>query len=126
MRLIACGAKKLDHAARAKDIYTGSLFRLARAWAVQSPDGEWGILSAKYGLLHPDDTITPYNKTWSKAPDEWVGRVLERMPIVDVYEFAAPKRYCERLLPKLENSVNVLSGCKGMGYQAQWLKRNTR
>lgn len=58
--LIGCGKTKLDHAAPAKDLYTGPLFRKARAWAERVGD-EWAILSAKHHLVMPDQVIEPYD-----------------------------------------------------------------
>jgi hypothetical protein len=58
--LVGCGKQKLARAAQAKDLYTGQLFRLARAYAERVGD-EWAILSAKHFLVMPDDVIEPYD-----------------------------------------------------------------
>ena len=42
-------------------------FRKARA-CVESTGCPWGILSAEYGLLHPDEEIRPYEKTLNAMP----------------------------------------------------------
>ena len=60
--LVGCGKSKLAHAAPAKDLYTGPLFKKAMAYAELVGD-EWYILSAKHGLIHPDVVIEPYNET---------------------------------------------------------------
>src|ERR1051325_4499617 len=60
--LIACSASKLDHPAPAKDLYTGELFQKSKAYA-EVTRHPYYILSARYGLLEPDKTITPYNFT---------------------------------------------------------------
>lgn len=57
--LVGCGKEKLDRAAKAKDLYTGQLFRKARAYAERIGD-EWAILSAKHFLLSPEEVIKPY------------------------------------------------------------------
>lgn len=59
--LIACGKSKLDRPAPARDLYTGQLFRLARAYVEANCD-EWAILSAKYLLLMPWEVIEPYDR----------------------------------------------------------------
>jgi hypothetical protein len=59
--LVGCGKEKLAHAAPAKDLYTGPLFRKARAYAERVGD-EWAILSAKHFLLLPDRVIEPYER----------------------------------------------------------------
>lgn len=58
--LVGCGKEKLNHRAKAKDLYTGDLFRKARAYAEQLGD-EWGILSAKHFLLMPDQMVDSYD-----------------------------------------------------------------
>lgn len=125
MRIIACGSKKKTELSEAQDLYIGSLFNLAKAWAKQSPDGKWAILSAKLGLVYPNEYIYPYDYTFKKAPSGWGERVLKRMPLDNNYEIAVPKRYLEPLLGKRE-IVNVLSGCSGIGYQMQRLKELTK
>lgn len=58
--LVGCGKAKLPYIARAEDLYTGALFRKARAYAEKFGD-EWGILSAKHGLILPNQMIEPYD-----------------------------------------------------------------
>jgi hypothetical protein len=57
--VIACGKAKLDHPAPARELYTGNLFRAAREY-VETRCDEWFILSAKHGLVLPDDVLAPY------------------------------------------------------------------
>jgi hypothetical protein len=59
--IVGCGAAKLGHRAAARDLYTGSLFRAARRHA-EASGLPWRILSAKYGLIHPDQEIDPYDR----------------------------------------------------------------
>lgn len=68
--LVGCGAKKLDRAAPARDLYTGALFRKAAAHAEVTCD-RWFILSAKHGLVRPDDVIEPYDVVLSAHSPEW-------------------------------------------------------
>lgn len=60
--LVACCKSKLGRAAPAKDLYTGTLFRLSVAWLGPRVEG-WAILSAKHGVLLPDEVTEPYEKT---------------------------------------------------------------
>lgn len=64
--LIGCGARKLDHAAPARDLYTGPLFRAARTYA-EASGLPWAILSAHYGLVMPEQVIEPYDATLRAA-----------------------------------------------------------
>lgn len=59
--LVGCGAAKAPKASKAKDLYTGSLFRAARKHA-ERLGAEWRILSARYGLVKPERVIKPYNQ----------------------------------------------------------------
>lgn len=77
--LIACGKAKLDHPAPARELYTGSLFRAARAY-VEATCDEWAILSAKHGLVLPDQVLAPYEQRLpSRGEDQlaWARRVNE-------------------------------------------------
>jgi hypothetical protein len=70
--LVGCGKAKADKTAKAKDLYTGSLFRAARGFAEQCDD--WYIISAKFGLLSPEKKIAPYESRLPRgyiANDNW-------------------------------------------------------
>jgi hypothetical protein len=60
--LIGCGKEKLPHAAPASELYIGSFFTLSKEW-ISKPGrvDEWAILSAKHGLVLPDQVIEPYD-----------------------------------------------------------------
>ena len=65
--LVGCASQKLQRPAPARDLYVSSLFRKASAYAEQECD-RWYILSAKHGLVHPDDVLEPYDiKLGTKA-----------------------------------------------------------
>jgi hypothetical protein len=53
----------------AKDAYTKPAFRAWRVYAEQS-GCPWFILSTKYGLLHPDQPIEPYDIRTSAAQND--------------------------------------------------------
>ena len=58
--VINCGSKKKEYACPAREMYEGgSLFRKMRDYVEQAYDGYY-ILSGKYGLMHPDQIIEPY------------------------------------------------------------------
>lgn len=60
--LVGCCKTKLRHAAPARELYCSPLFRLCRAWAERHADA-WAILSARYGVVRPDNVIEPYDTT---------------------------------------------------------------
>lgn len=70
LAIVPCGRKKVwDHhptlgAVAARDAYTGSAFRLNRAYAERFA-GHWIILSAKHGFVAPDTLLPgPYDVTF--------------------------------------------------------------
>ncbi len=113
--LIACSASKQPYVCKAKDLYIGELFNLSRQWAeacgpaVQS----WHILSAKYGLLHPEQTIQPYEETldsaakrreWSEATRSQIGAAftaLEPRRELTRFILLAGNNYCEWTYPPI-------------------------
>ena len=76
--LVSCVKRKLTVPAAARELYISPLFRGLRDYAEVSTDA-WYILSAKYGLLSPDDVIDPYELTLNRMPkaerEAWARRV---------------------------------------------------
>jgi hypothetical protein len=66
--LISCSKTKLDRRSRAEELYSSALFRksLLNALSRKVP---YFILSAKYGLLSPDECIDPYDVTLKQMPE---------------------------------------------------------
>jgi len=69
--LVGCGKSKLTHPAPAKDLYTGQLFKLARAYAERFCDG-WGVLSAKHHFVLPDEVLAPYDLTLKQLDKDYL------------------------------------------------------
>jgi hypothetical protein len=90
---------------------TSNLFRKAYAHCTKQYD-KVVILSAKYGLLFPDEEIEPYNVTLRDASVDqvrkWSDKVFEQMKSrIDLKDFGkvyfhAGKKYRQYLIPKLE------------------------
>lgn len=59
--IVGCGASKLGHEAPARELYTGSLFVAARRH-VEALGALWLVLSAKYGIVEPDQVLAPYEQ----------------------------------------------------------------
>lgn len=74
--LIACSASKLDRPAPAREMYAPSqLFTASRRYAEATCDG-WFVLSAKHGILAPDDVIEPYDERLTTGPNTIDGRTI--------------------------------------------------
>lgn len=118
-------------------MYSASdLFRKAYSYATKNYDFV-AILSAKYGLLFPDDKIEPYDLTLndmkSRQRKEWTERVFNQMQSrlrligFDNVFFHAGKKYREYLIPKLENmNIHCEIPLKnlGIGKQKAWYKEH--
>jgi hypothetical protein len=134
LHLVSCVSMKLDVEARAKDLYISPWFRKARAY-VTAMHAPWRILSAKYGLLHPDAMVGPYEVTLNamtiaqrRAWAAVVSRDLEQLAVPGKrIVILAGARYREFLVPALErHGVHVdipLMGL-GIGKQLHWLASN--
>lgn len=59
--ILSCTKKKLDHPAPAAELYQGDVFKKAQIWINRHNFSEV-IISAKYGLVRPDEILKPYNK----------------------------------------------------------------
>ena len=62
--LVGCGKTKRAIPTSAKRLYCGPLFSARRRYAEESGH-RWFVLSAKYGVIPPDDVVSPYDVTIS-------------------------------------------------------------
>lgn len=80
--LVSCVKQKRDRPAPARDLYVSTLFSLSRKYAEAHSD-RWFILSAKYGLVQPEQVIEPYEETLRDKRREdrraWALRVHEQL-----------------------------------------------
>lgn len=127
--LVSCGKSKVDHKTEAKNLYTGALFQKASAYAERYMD--YRILSAKYGLLHPEAWVEPYDMTlltMGKAERiKWAREVADDLEANNVggVVIMAGRAYREFLVPELEARgiiYNVPMKGLGIGEQLAWLK----
>lgn len=134
--VVACSGKKLDHAAPARELYTGDLFRASVTWA-RSHGLRWTILSALHGIVGPGQVLDPYDYRLDDVAvyGEWVAlrrRVRDVLQEIDprsivalgganyvamIREAAAPDLHVWAPLQQLPG--------RGIGYYKSWLARNT-
>jgi hypothetical protein len=76
--LLGCVKSKLGHRAHAKDLYVSPLWQGRRRYAEASGQ-PWQILSAKHGLLDPEQTIAPYDVALAHLDADARGRRGERV-----------------------------------------------
>ena len=132
--LVSCVKTKRKTDAQAQDLYTSQLFRGMRRYVERTAD-TWYILSAKYGLLRPDEVVAPYEQTlktmrkadrlaWAERVQQALGKVL---PTGAGLVILAGDRYGENLVPFLERhgfTVSVPMAGLAFGPQLRWLKEH--
>ena len=131
--LVSCVKTKRAMPVAAKDLYTSTWFQKARTY-VERTGCPWRILSAEYGLVHPEEEIEPYEKTLNSMRvaerRTWAGRVLAGLEPcldgvdVDTVVFLAGRRYREFLEPALRDqgyTVRVPMTGLRQGEQLAWL-----
>jgi hypothetical protein len=80
--LVGCVKQKALVTAPAAELYVSPLFRARRTYVERSCD-RWFILSAKHGLLHPDQPTAPYDEALTKviraARRAWSAKVVRQL-----------------------------------------------
>jgi hypothetical protein len=133
--LVGCVKVKATEPRAAQHLYMSTLFRGRRSF-VEASCCEWWVLSAKHGLVHPEETLGPYDVTLKAksgaARREWSAQVLDaidrriRPAAGDVFEIHAGSEYREfGLILGLESRgclVEVPTAGMGIGRQLQFYK----
>lgn len=108
---ISCGKRKQNHSCKASDMYIGDYFKKNLEYAKKIADKVY-ILSAKYGLLHLDDIISPYEYTLVKKTERikkiWAYKVYcqlkeENIDFNEPAIFIAGREYSSYLIQKFPN-----------------------
>lgn len=129
--LVSCVSRKASHACPASALYQSEWFRKARA-CVEARDATWFILSAKHGLLRPDEIVTPYERTLNKMSvherRSWAAAVVNQLATVvtrgDRVVMLAGMRYREFVVPglaRLGARIEVPMEGLRIGEQLAWL-----
>ena len=130
--LVSCVKTKLSRELPAHQLYSSDWFKKASAYAGRI-SGRWYILSAEYGLVHPDKVISPYETTLSKMSlgerRTWARNVMAKLKLLlndrDEIVLLAGINYREFLAEPLKDDGYVvqmpLEGLR-FGEQKSWLK----
>lgn len=132
--LISCVKQKRSGLWKAKDLYTSNLFRKNLAYAHFLKPDKIFILSAKYGLTHPDENIESYEMTlnsfrknelieWSKATLQQIKNNADSEK--DRFIFLAGEKYRKFLIPYLTHYEIPLKGLT-IGKQLQFLSEKMK
>ncbi|ASS75149.1 hypothetical protein CIG75_09255 [Tumebacillus algifaecis] len=140
--IIPCGSRKIwdqhpDFAgpAEAQHTYTGTLHKLCQAYAKKFFGDDWLILSAKHGLLRPEDIVsenydvrfTSNNPLRHVSLQAFMRQVEEKgLTAYDDITILGGKKYT-LIVPAIFGNTRTyhmpLQGCKGIGFMLQRLKR---
>jgi hypothetical protein len=129
--LVSCVSQKRAASASAKDLYVSEWFNRARAY-LEATGCPWFILSAKYGLVAPNEIIAPYEQTLNHMGiaerRAWANSVQAQMdqhlPPAERIVIFAGKRYREFLMSNLLRraaKVEVPMERLRIGEQLRWL-----
>jgi len=129
--LVACVSKKQPHPCPACELYESPLFKKARQY-IEGRCKSWFILSARHGLVPPEQIIAPYEDTLNRKTIEerriWTGKVWtslsEFLMPGDRVIVLAGNRYREFLVSLIEKhhcTVDIPMAGLSIGRQLQWL-----
>lgn len=132
--LISCTKTKLSVPAPARELYCSPAFQMKRRMA-ERLGNRWLILSAKHGLVEPEQIIAPYDETLTSMSVShrraWATNVMP--PLLPIAHraghvaFLAGQRYVEFLIaPLVAGDVQVSEPLKGLrqGEQLSWLTKH--
>lgn len=130
--LISCVSQKLEHKAKAEELYTSSLFKYNLQYARSLNADRIFILSAKYGLLNLEDEIEPYdlilNNMRADQIRTWATKVLSQLKKTtdlknDQFVFLAGDKYRRYLLANISNYMIPLEGMR-IGEQLKYVREH--
>lgn len=123
--VIPCGAEKRSHAAPARELYTGSMFKHTLAAALDQ-DACVLVLSAKHGLVELDTVLEPYDVHMGQAGVVCEAKLVEQAHALgidwtcDVYAML-PRAYLRKLDAALRTVdvyvLQVYETARGIGEQ---------
>ena len=128
---IGCVKSKKNKPSKASELYISNLFKYSFRYALSlTKRDKIFILSAKYGLVKPDDIIQPYeltlNNTNKRQRQEWAYKVYKQLVRegIDFDEeaiFLCGKKYREFIATKFTNAKTPLKNL-GLGEQLKFYK----
>jgi hypothetical protein len=129
--LVSCCKTKLSRQAKAEDLYQSPLFKKSRALAEAAFD-RWFILSAKHGLVDPEQILRPYDKTllrmskperlaWSELVTEQISEVTKPGDEVTFLAGEWYRMFTDAALKQAGRRVKAPLAGLGLGKQLQWL-----
>lgn len=132
--LLGCVKEKATERMPAHELYGGQLWTARWAYAQRVAPQRTLILSAAWGLLHPDEVIAPYDVTLREKRmadrQAWASRVASRLHafgygppermVVEVHAGADYREFLVSLLESYGMTVTVPLAHMGIGQQKAW------
>lgn len=119
--IVGCGSRKQNLPVPAGDMYVGSYHRLARrAAAALTGSDQILILSARYGLVHLDDLIEPYDLRVGHPGSIGAAELAEQAAAKGLTAGSAYTNLARSVWPEL---AAPLANCRGIGEQQAVLAR---
>lgn len=126
--LIQCVDSKQVGTHPAKELYQGNYFEAMKRYA-KARDKPWYILSAKHGLVDPNDTLDYYDAFGlSDAQADEISEELVEMNVKSVHLIGGVE-YTNALIPELERrGIDVIEIAQGLkiGERVSLLQRKAR
>ena len=131
--LISCVSKKLKAPSEAKNLYVSPWFKKASLIASKYFD-ECYILSAKYGLLNPEEIITPYEKTllkmtrierlkWANKVIKQINNQIEKQSEIIIFAGEKYREFLNEYLSDLGYRIIIPLQGLSIGKQMNWFDR---
>jgi hypothetical protein len=113
--LIQCTKSKRDETTPARNLYDESTYYCKMKEFAEANGRQWYILSAKYGLLHPNTVIEPYDDFGlSDSQAQEIAIELANKDVTDV-DIVAGSEYTDSLIPELQSrGIEVQEYCEGL------------
>lgn len=135
---VSCTKLKESFPCMARQMYQKStLFRKATKYIEQNNYDDWFILSAKYGLLHKEDIIEPYDvtlntmktskrKQWSELVLKQIEELFLNITEIDFYTGFKYREFLTQALEQKGIKCNVPLQGKGIGKQLEFYSKHVR
>jgi len=126
--LISCTKLKQKYKCEAQEMYLPStLYKKILKYKNNKKYDMWFILSAKYGLLKPNQIIEPYDLSLNNQKKEylvkWANNVYQSLNeyLIDEVDIYAGLNYRKYLIPLLQtNNIKCNVPIQGMGIGQQF------
>lgn len=131
--IVGCSKKKRKENSKAQNLYISTRFELSKKIAIRF-GSDWAILSAKHGLLSPDEVIKPYDLSIKKLTnadkERWkknlIKKLLQIVKNSQTIIFLGDNDYfnvIEKTIQKLGYQTHNVFKNIDHKYRVHWLKK---